>query len=76
MIFKLLFIIENYFLKDENNQKILKSGQSNVPIEDKTLSIYYGNDFANIKCINFVSMAHSGNKVAKVSQIIELNYFY
>ena len=56
-----------FFEKDLNNQNILKSGQLNVPIEDKTLSIYYGNDFVNIKCINFVSMAHSGNKVAKVS---------
>lgn len=42
---------------------ILSSGQSNVPIEDKTLSIYYGSDFVNIQCINFVSMAPDADKV-------------
>lgn len=45
---------------------MLSSGQSNVPIEDKTLSIYYGSDFVNIQSINFVSMSHDANRVVKV----------
>ena len=40
-------------------------GKSNAPIQDKTISIYYGHDFLNIQCINFVSMAEDPVETAK-----------
>ncbi len=32
------------------------SGKSNAPINEKTITIYYGPDFVNLQTINFVSL--------------------
>ena len=62
IILIIIYLIKSIF-KDKNLKDILSSGQSNVPVEDKTLSIYYGADFVNVQCINFVSVAPDANKV-------------
>ncbi len=42
--------------KDRNTCQILMSGKSNAPINEKTITIYYGPDFVNLQTINFVSL--------------------
>ena len=51
--------------KDKNVKELLLSGKSNYSIQDKTISIYYGNDVTNIQSINFVSMSQNANEIAK-----------
>jgi len=35
-------------------RELLSSLNDNFSIQDRTISIYYGNDFLNVQCINFV----------------------
>ena len=52
--------------KDKSLREVLSSGKSNAPIQDKTVSIYYGCDFLNVQCVNFVSMSDEPVDAAKV----------
>ena len=45
---------------------VLMSGKCSAHIADKTVSIYYGSDFVNVQCVNFVSVAEDAAQVAKV----------
>jgi hypothetical protein len=53
------------FKKDRNTREILTSGKSTAPINEKTITIYYGPDFVNIQSINFVSLAENANVIAE-----------
>ena len=51
--------------KDKHLKEILCSGKSAAPIQDKTISVYYGPDFINIQIVNFVCVADNADEVAK-----------
>ena len=53
--------------KDKNSRDLLAAGKSNASIPNKTISIYYGSDYFNIQCVNFVSMADNAVEVASVN---------
>lgn len=47
-------------------REVLASGKSNISIQDKTISIYYGQDYFNLQIINFVSMSENPVETARV----------
>lgn len=50
-----------------------------MPVEDKTITIVFGTDYANLQIVNFVAMTEYPLEVARVSfyvKVFHLSYFF
>ncbi len=58
-------------------KELLSSLHENFSIQDRTISIYYGNDYLNIQCVNFV-LLNDKNPVeeTKVNKKIEIHNLF
>ncbi len=55
----------------------MSSGQTNVSIQEKNMSIYFGNDFHNTQCINFVSLAsNNADHIINVFQDVLFKLYF
>ena len=48
-------------------------GPSDIPLEDKTVTICYGSDMVNVELVNFVC---ASREVAMVSNVLEATSFF